>query len=664
MDKLTNNPKTNYLLGELGIFNAYQLINYLPRKYEDFSLSKKEDFLDKARVVINGTVSSEISEKETNKSKIVSFTVLTSFRSVKVIAFNRSYLSKIIKSGDNVTISGIYDYKFNQINLISLSKGEIEEDKTLKAIYKLPYEISNYQFSRLVKNNLELLKGKICSPIPYFYKNKYRLISKEDALNKIHFPKNKEDIHQALRTLKYEEALTFSLKNLLIRENNRSLVKVKKEPIDISLCLDLINDLPFKLTSDQELASKEIIDDMNDSSLMYRLLQGDVGSGKTIVSFISLYANYKRGDQGALLAPTEALARQHYESAINIFKNTKVKIALLLGSTSQEDKKRIYKDLEDGYIDLIIGTHALFTKSIKYSSLGLVVIDEQHRFGVNQRIALLDKGVHADLLMMSATPIPRSLALSIYGDLAISTLNSFPSKSKNIVTKIVKSNDENIFKEITKSLENNKRIYIVAPKIIYEENGGYSVDELFSLFNKKFPTKVGLLHGNLKSNEKEEVLNEFILGDKPILVSTTVIEVGIDVKDADLMLIYDASNFGLASLHQLRGRIGRDGSISLCLLINDGKEENERLEILTKTLDGFKIAESDLSSRGPGDLAGLKQSGLPEFTYLNIIKDIAIFVTARDDAKYIYSNRNKDKGFKYIIDVINKAIEKEEVIKG
>ena len=396
---------------------------------------------------------------------------------------------------------------------------------------------------------------------------------------------------------------------------------------------------------------------------MYRLLQGDVGTGKTLVSFIALYANYVRGDQGALMAPTEVLARQHYENAKKLFKDTNIKIALLVGSTPISEKKEIYRDIEQGYYDIIIGTHALFTKSVVYSSLGLVIIDEQHRFGVNQRKALMNKGDHADLLMMSATPIPRSLALSIYGDLSISTLYKFPNIKRDVVTRIINSEDEKIMEIVGKYVDNGRKAYVVAPLIEFSEDGKYSAEKLFARFVLKFGAKVGLLHGKMKQEEKEKVLSDFVFGNIDILVSTQVIEVGIDVKNASCMVIYDANSFGLASLHQLRGRIGRDGFKSVCLLAISDMEEKDKLEILVRSNDGFEIAEKDLSIRGPGELVGLKQSGIPDFRYLNLIDDIKIFIAARDDAKMIIKNRYS-KEYSYLVNYILKQIEEDDFIKA
>lgn len=666
-DKLTKSPRLNHLLYEMGIRSAYDVINYLPRRYEDLSYSIERNLADKQRVVLFGRPLSLPQIIKHRGVSIVRFDFQTQKGTYfKIIAFNRPYLSNIVTLENDYTLVGMFDKKNNEINLVNVIKGIVPLEQRFRPVYSLPSDYPNHLFAGLVSRSLKELEGKIYSSVPFYYQRKYRLIDKEKALWAIHFPKEKEEIAQGFRHLKYEEALNFSLKNQCIREANKSLAKIKKEPIDLSLCEPFLSSLSYQLSEDQKKASIEIIEDMNHSSLMYRLLQGDVGTGKTLVAFIALYANYLRGDQGVIMAPTDALARQHFANAQKIFSSTKIKVGLLLGSTGVSERKIIKDDLEDGTMDVLIGTHALFSKSVVYSSLGLVVIDEQHRFGVNQRIALANKGEHADLLMMSATPIPRSLALSIYGDLDISTLISFPKQIRQVETKIVTSNEEKIYQLIDQTLVNSRRIYIVAPLIDFKEDGRYSVDKLFAHFLLKYPQKVALLHGKMKYEEKEEALENFKSGSKPILVSTPVIEVGIDVSEASLMIIYDASSFGLASLHQLRGRIGRDGYPSTCLLVfdqTDDEERVERLNTLVRTNDGFEIAEEDLKLRGPGELAGYKQSGLPSFYFLNVISDFRIFMTARDDAKDILKNR-KDKEFQWLVKKVEKEIITEPLIKG
>ena len=666
-EKLTKSSRLNKFLYEMGIYNQYDVINYLPRRYEDFSYTHDRGLKDKERVVLLGKVLSLPKINSGKRISVATFDFMTNNKSYfRIVAFNRPYLAKNINLEDNFTIAGVYNAKRGEIDLINIYKGEIPVNERIKPIYSLPMGYENYYYSQLIKKSLGELDGKIFSLVPYEFINKYRLVDKQKALTWAHFPSSYEQVRQALRHLKYEEALMFSLKNQIIRKQNKSLAKIKKEPIDLSLCEPWLKTLPYTMTDDQKKAAEEIIEDMNQSGLMYRLLQGDVGTGKTLVCFAALYANYIRGDQGALMAPTDALARQHYQNALNVFKQTKLRIALLLGSTPMSEKKRIYTDLEDGTIDVVIGTHALFAKSAVYSSLGLAIIDEQHRFGVNQRLLLADKGAHTDLLMMSATPIPRTLALSLYGDLDISTLTSFPSKKRMVTTKIVGSDDEEIYESVKESIDSGHQVYVVAPLISFSEDDRFSAEQLFFRCSKRFEGKVGLLHGKMKANEKEEALHKFYTGELPILVSTPVIEVGIDVKPANLMIIYDASNFGLASLHQLRGRIGRDGSPAKCYLTFDNEEEPElkdRLEILVNSEDGFEIAEADMKNRGPGELAGIKQSGIPSFSFLNVVDDFKIFVVARDDAKYIMEHPEQ-KGFNYIISRAEKEVAYSPLLKG
>ena len=663
MDKLTKSPRLNYLLGQMGIFTPRDVINHLPRRYEDFSYSLEKDIKDKQRLVLLGKVISIPKSVRAKGISVLTFDFMSnSRRYYKVVFFNQPYLAKMLKIDETYTLVGFFNLKRNEIDGSKITKGEIPQEERLKPVYSLPSDYQNHLYAGLVNKCLEQLKGQIYTTIPYDYLNKYRLVNRETALNWAHNPKNPNEIHQALRHLKYEEALLFSLKNQLIRESNKSLSKIKKEPIDLDICAPFLDTIPYKLTKDQEEASKEIIEDMNQNALMYRLLQGDVGTGKTLVSFIALYANHLRGDQGALMAPTDALARQHYANAQKLFKNTKLKIALLLGSTPASEKKQIKDDLKEGYIDIIIGTHALFTKDTIYSSLGLVVIDEQHRFGVNQRIALANKGEHADLLMMSATPIPRSLALSIYGDLDISTLYTFPSTKRDVKTFVTTSDDESTYKVVDEALANNKQAYVIAPLIDFSEDGKFSVEQLFARYVLKYKGIVGLLHGRMKQEEKEETLNKFYSGETKILVSTQVVEVGIDVKNANTMVIYDATHFGLASLHQLRGRIGRDGAKSTCILVSD-EEDKDKLDILTRSEDGFAIAEEDMKQRGPGELTGVKQSGIPDFNFLNIVDDYKIFVVARDDAKEILKNKD-NKHYQWLINRASQLINQQEIKKA
>lgn len=623
----------------MGISSFKDALYHLPRKYEDIRLTKENNLKDKQRVVLKGKILGTVSSRKYKNITLSKFSFVSNLNNVFYVeAWNRPYLNKIIKENQDYILIGSYDANKNKINLINISK-YVYSSSYLKSIYSLPYQMENFEFKRIIDKAFKEVSPLLINDlVPFYLRQKYKLISKYDALKLVHNPNNYDDIKKGLRTLKYEECLIFSLKNLIIRKQNKLAINNSKTKIDFMLVKEFIDSLPYKLTDDQIKAIKEILLDMNDKTLMYRLLQGDVGSGKTLVSFVCFYANYVRKEQGALMAPTDALAKQHYKAALKIFKNTNMKIALLVGSSSIKDRAAIRNGLINHQIDLVIGTHVLFSKDINYSSLGFVVIDEQHKFGVNQRNTLLNKGEHADLLNMSATPIPRSLALTLYGDMDISSINELPIKNKDITTKIILDNQKEIDTYINKALENNNRIFIVAPMIYDNENDINSVEKLYSRYLLKYPGKVALLHGNLSQDEKDFALDDFYKGKCPILVTTSVIEVGIDVPNASLMIIYNPHNFGLASLHQLRGRIGRDGTKATCLLIDDEKEDDDKLEILTKTNDGFVIAEQDLKNRGPGELSGYKQSGIPNFTFINLVNDFKMFSIARDDAVALLNN--------------------------
>lgn len=658
--EFSKSKRINYLLYQMGIKNIHDLIFYLPYRYEDYSLTPFIDIKDKQKVVLEGAILNEPKAFKGNKIKGVTFDFMSNDKHYfKVVAFNRDYLTSIINFRDTFTLVGIYNKQRNQINLINLNKGTISEEDRIKPIYHLPSSLKNFEFSRLVKKYLAKEDNKFFTIIPYEMINKYKLVNVKDALNYVHFPKNREELKKGVLFFKYEEALSFSIKNQIIRNENNVIKKTKLDLIDIKELNNLVKALPFKLSKDQINAIKEIVNDLNKNKPMYRILEGDVGSGKTMVALFSLYANYLRNRQGALLAPTEALVKQHYLTAKQLFYNTKINIKLLTGSSKVDEKNMILEDLMDGSIDIIIGTHSLFSKGVKYNSLSLVVIDEQHRFGVNQRTSLVDKGEDVDLLQMSATPIPRSLALSIYGDLDISFLHSFPSKERNVTTSLMSTNTKKIFSIIDEELKKNRKIYVITPLIEFNENNSYSIESIYPIYKERYQNDVSCLHGALKKEEKEKALDDFIKGNSHILLSTQVVEVGIDIKDASLMFIYKASSFGLASLHQLRGRIGRDGYPSTCYLLydeEDSLESKERLEILKDNNDGFILAEKDLSIRGPGEMLGLKQSGFPDFKYLDVSKDINIFTKARDDAKKIIENKDSNKSYEFVVNYIKKAM--------
>lgn len=651
---LSKSSRINEALELIDIKNFLDVIFHLPRTYDDFSLTPEPLTIEKGRVVLFGSIVSIPRIIRVNHLTIVSFSFLsTSGYTYRVSAFNRPYLVNTIKYGQEVTIVGSYDKTKREINMTKLVNGALDDNKRLQSVYALPGPLQNFEFVKLVTKAFKLNEGKIENLVPQQLINKYKLDNRYKALFSVHFPQSYGDVGRGLRTLKYEEALTFQLQNLLIREQNKSLLRDRKTLIDLKTVNRFISNLPYKLTIDQIEAVREIGLDMNQDALMYRLLQGDVGTGKTIVAFISLYINFLRGSQGALMVPTDILARQHYDSALKLFKNENIKIALLVGQLKEKEKNEIKLGLETGTIDLVIGTHALFTSDVNYHELGLVVIDEQHRFGVNQRNLLLKKGDKADLLLMSATPIPRSLALTLYGDLDLTTLKQFPFDNRRVTTKVVNSEPTFIYQSVDKSLAEGRQIFIVAPRIDGEETS--SVETLYQEFSKKYSHLVGLVHGRLTPEEKDKVFTAFKSGQAPILIATSVIEVGVDVKTAGLMIIYAPMSFGLSALHQLRGRIGRDGREASCFLVSD-EEDADKLKVLETINDGFKIAEADLALRGPGEVVGVKQSGIPNFTCLNLISDMKIFQAAREDALKLlhHQDTNDERQFvKYVIDKLN-----------
>ncbi|NCA94509.1 MAG: ATP-dependent DNA helicase RecG [Epsilonproteobacteria bacterium] len=636
--KFSKSPRINKALYDMGLYSFEDIIFHLPRKYDNLEPTREFGLRDKERVVFFGRVTRPPVSSRFSRAQVTRFSFTTKAgNTFAVEAWNRPYLTKMLDSESVYTLVANYDYYKNKLNMINLTKGEPPAGDYLRPVYTLPRAITNYQFSHLVEKAFDGKEEAIESDIPAPLQEKYRLLNKEKALHLVHRPFSAKDIYEGLRVLKYEECLLFSLKTQIIRSQNKELIKNEKQFIDRPKLKTFIRSLPYKLTEDQISSVAEIVKDMDQRSLMYRLLQGDVGTGKTLVAALAFYGNFLRNDQGALMAPTDALARQHFRTLRELFKDTPVRLALLLGATPKKERFQINMGLINHKIDVVVGTHALFSDDVTFSSLGLAVIDEQHRFGVNQRLLLASKGEHADLLLMSATPIPRTLALTLYGDLDVSTLTQFPFSQRKIMTKVVSNSDSLIHKTIKQAINSQQRVYVVAPVIDVSSTGLVSVEELFKYYEKLYPGQVSLLHGQMSIDDKNCALGEFISGKTPIIVSTSVIEVGIDVKEASAMVIYAPTSFGLASLHQLRGRIGRDGKEATCLLVYDGEDEDEinKLNVLVESNDGFFIAEEDLRRRGPGELSGLRQSGITNFEFVNLIDDFKMFEYARNDAKTI-----------------------------
>jgi len=623
--KLTSSPRLAQALADMGIHSFADVLLHFPYRYEDLNLTTNGLYHDQQRLVLQGKITSTPSIFRRGSMVTTRFTFKDQHgHLMHVIAFNRPFLARMIIPGDTIMVVGKYDASRQLLNLINAFKEQTADSVKLKPIYRLPSTIENFVFTRLVKKGLSLMDElQFPNILPDDFLQTFSLPEKKQSLKTIHLPERIEDVESSMNIFKYEEAYRFTKTMMAIRQENEATIKERMMPIKTGAVIDMMEKLPYDLTKDQMQAVNDILQDMNGKRRMYRLLQGDVGSGKTVVAALALYANAIRKNQGALMAPTDALAKQHFKTLQELLGKQGLTIRLLVGSLPSADKKAIKESLLNGTIDIVVGTHALFSQDTEFFSLGLAVIDEQHRFGVNQRDLLKDKGKQADLLMMSATPIPRSLAMTLYADMDISTLFQFPFAGRKVKTKIVEEGDALIDYSIKAALEQQKRVYIIAPKIMESESGKQSVVTLFHQYAKRYPKQVTLLHGKLDAEEKEDALHAFTTGYTPIIVSTTVIEVGIDVKPATLMIIHDADTFGLASLHQLRGRIGRDGSEALCLLVvqDQALEGLERLQVLVDSNDGFYIAEQDLQQRGPGELMGSKQSGLPGFQYLNIVKD-------------------------------------------
>ena len=646
------------MLEKMGIFDYKDVLMHLPRRYEDYSLSSRETLLhmqNKQRVVLRGKVVGRVELFRFKGVSQIRFAFASSTGlEFRIIAWNQPYLTTYLDESSDYTIQASYDASRHCMNALAIKKGTLSSEESIVPVYSLPLDYPQHHFRDLVKKAFEQCGDEISDDIPEIYRTKYRLLPKLDALKKCHFPKCQEDVYQGMRVLKYEEVLLFSLKNQLIRKKNKALSRNYSRKFDHKKLSDFVYSLPYKLTKSQNEACREIVVDMERPTLMNRLLQGDVGTGKTMVAGIAMFANYLRSMQSAFMAPTDALARQHYNFFLSFFEKTPIKVGLLVGAMSSGERREVLEALSAGSIDVIVGTHALFSKDVEFDHLGFVVIDEQHKFGVNQRASLASKGDEADLLLMSATPIPRTLSMTLYGDMDVSSLHDFPFGKRDVETLLVKSNSKKIPSLIQQALTNSKRVFIVTPQIEESENEFASAKRVYDSFFKLYGQKVTLLHGKMNFEEKEAALLSFQTGLCPILVSTSVIEVGIDIKNASLMIVYEASHFALSSLHQLRGRVGRDGSKATFVMVydEDDEETKQKLSVLLSTEDGFEIAEADLRLRGPGTIAGVRQSGLPDFLYANLIHDFKMFELAREDAAYIVEHSSEAQFKK----TINKAL--------
>lgn len=627
-------PKTKELLNKIKIYTVEDLLNYYPYRYDIIKRSDLSNLSDGDKIIIDGIVEGQPTTIYINKSlKKMIFRISTKTMILNVTLYNRAHLYSDLKSGKEVTIIGKYNKLKNTVIVSDIRFGLLPPSAKIEPIYYTAEGLTVKQISKFETIALEN-DYDVIDLVPRYIEEKYNLMNKKSAIKNIHVPEDILLLKKARQRIKYEELFMYILKiNYLKNKINNDTLAIERN-IDKDKLDKFIKSLPFELTLDQDKAVNDIINDLSIKKRMNRLLQGDVGSGKTVIAFIAIYANYLSKYQSALMAPTEILAVQHYEEAKKIFSKHKLNIALLTSSTSNKDKKTIYEELENGKIDLIIGTQALIQENVKYKKLGLVITDEQHRFGVNQRDTFKGKGISPDVLSMSATPIPRTYALTIYGDTDVSSIKSKPKGRKEIITVFKKEKDiTDVLEMMKKELELNHQIYVVAPMIDTESDSEKeSVYDLEEKMNKAFGkiSKIGIIHGKLDSKDKDKVMKDFEKNKINILISTTVIEVGVNVPNASMIVIFDANMFGLSTLHQLRGRVGRGDTQSYCVLV--AKESEERLRFLENTSDGFEISEYDFQTRGEGDLFGTRQSGELGLKMANIKRDFKMLLKAKEDA--------------------------------
>ena len=648
-------PKTIKLLNKLGINDIESLVTYYPYRYDILKRSNINELEDNDKIIMDGIVENIPSIFHFNRRMDkMTFRLNTGSYLMNITIFNRGFMRSKLTSGTKIIVIGKYEKKKNSIIASEIRFGILPSIPIIEPVYHTTNGITSKLLNTYIK---EVYDINLKSYIPDYLIEKYNFLDKNECIKEVHNPKDINKLKNAFKYLKYEELFLFMLKmnNLkLNRGNNKGI----KRTVEYNQVLDFINKLPFQLTDDQMESVKVIYDDLMNIQSMNRLLQGDVGSGKTIVAIISLYINYLSGYQGVLMAPTEVLASQHYNNITSLFKDYNINVKLLTGNIKAKERKELLKELKDNKIDILIGTHALFSDDVIYNNLGLVITDEQHRFGVNQRSSLKNKGITPDILYLSATPIPRTYALTIYGDMDISSIKTMPNGRLPVKT-ILKSDKD--IKEVLalmyEEIKKNHQIYVIAPLI--EESDKSDLENVNELYDKltralgKVCT-IGIMHGKMSNTDKEQVMNDFKDNKIQILISTTVIEVGVDVKNATMIVIFDSYRFGLSQLHQLRGRVGRNSEQSYCILISN--KEKERLKIMTETTDGFKISEEDFRLRGSGDLFGVRQSGDMSFQIANIKQDFNILVKAKEDSLDFINSKAIDKQeFSHIKEILYKS---------
>lgn len=632
-------------LASLGIHTIEDLLTYYPFRYEDIQERNLNEILDQEKVTIKGlVVSPPVMSRFGYKKNRLQFRMMQDHAVFNVSFFNQPYLKEKIILSEEIAVYGKWDAKRKSLNGMKILGSQSADD--FSPIYHVNKSIRQTTLVDLIRRGFEEYGTLIEENLPVSLVDKYRLLDRSTAVKSMHFPKNHEENHQAKRRVVFEEFFLFQMRLQGLKKSEKAESNGIEILYDIQKLKHFIQTLPFELTNAQKRVTNEICRDLRSPYHMQRLLQGDVGSGKTIVAAIALYATVTAGFQGALMVPTEILAQQHMDSLLNLFDPQEVRIALLTGSTKAKERRDLLVLLEQGEIDILVGTHALIQEGVEFQNLGLVITDEQHRFGVNQRKVLREKGWRPDVLFMTATPIPRTLAITAYGEMDVSMIDELPAGRIPIETRWVRTPQLNNVLEWTgKELAKGHQMYVICPLIEESEaldvkNAVEIYEKLSALFAPQF--EVGLLHGKMKNQEKETIMEAFKENKLQILVSTTVIEVGVNVPNATVMLIMDADRFGLAQLHQLRGRVGRGSDASYCVLVANPKNELgvERMKIMTETNNGFVLSEKDLELRGPGEVFGFRQSGLPQFAIADLVADSHVLEVAREEAQKVWELKN------------------------
>ncbi|WP_289761839.1 ATP-dependent DNA helicase RecG [Lactobacillus intestinalis] len=632
--------KTAADLGSLGIYSIYDLLYYFPFRYDELESMPLDQVMDGQKVMLKGIVATEpfVSRFGYKKTRL-SFKLRIDHEVVMVNFFNQPWLKSKIEIGKDVAIYGKYNLARQSLSAFKFVAAK-ENDSGLAPVYPVNKHIHQKKLVSLIKLALDEYLENVEDIVPLQIRQKYRLLSDKDLVKWMHKPNNISQAEIAKRSAIFREFYLFQIQLALLMNENSKQSQGFAKKYDLQEVAKLTKSLPFELSHDQKHVINEIFADMHSPRQMGRLLQGDVGSGKTIVAVYAIYAAITAGYQAALMVPTEILATQHFKKIDELLRPLGVRIALLTGNTKTLERCEIYRELTDGTINVVIGTHALIQNNVIFKKLGLVIIDEQHRFGVGQRRSLINKGENPDVLAMTATPIPRTLALTVYGDMQVSEIHELPSGRKPIISNWKTSSQmDEVYKKMHEQLKAGFQIYAVTPLITESEVLDLkNAETLHAKLKHDFPDQnVVLLHGQMSGAQKDEIMTDFVNKKIDILVTTSVIEVGVDVPNANMMVIYNADRFGLSQLHQLRGRIGRGKTQSYCYFVADPKTESgkARMKIIAQISDGFKLAEEDLKMRGQGDLFGKAQSGVPEFRVGNVVNNYNTLVVAQKVARIL-----------------------------